>query len=338
MRSAIYFPETQIRSAATMCSALLMLDQVKVIVPWDGFSPQYQQSTLAQAWELVGGTMHPDTVQQKRAHKNICELLESELPINAYYRADAPPEDVYELWPQKLLPQTWDLLRKRSLTSAPLASGDYPFQEQAALAIMAKLADACAGGTFARWTDRFLAYGLVADRDPTTAAHTAVVPMTLSMINAGSIPIERLIDFRQREQRERRGGDYRDMRHRYADAILKHIEATKSVESSNELQELRRQFRDDMEKDLRDLRDALGFNMTDAITSPVVVSTVVSVGSWLATKDPIVALAAGGIVPEAIKRVAELFKLRQGFSAKQRKVMSEHPMAYVYQLGRTHAG
>ena len=58
---------------------------------------------------------------------------------------------------------------------------------------------------------------------------------TLSLIDASSIPISKLIAFRKREDSETRGRDYREMRHRYADAIAQHVETTKSVRSANEL-------------------------------------------------------------------------------------------------------
>lgn len=142
-----------------MRSALLMWDEIKVIVPWEGFKPQHDRPAMAAAWELVGGTMSPDSVQQRRAHKSIKELLEAGLSVDVLYRDDAPTQEAYEMWPQKLLPETWDLLREHRMTATPLANGDYPFEEQGGLAVMSKLADACAGTTFARWTDRFLAYG-----------------------------------------------------------------------------------------------------------------------------------------------------------------------------------
>ena len=321
-----------------MRSALLMWDEVKVIVPWEEFRPRHGRPAMAAAWELVGGTMFPDPVQQRRAHQRIEELLASTAPMDVLYRNDAPASGDYEIWPQKLLHETWNLLRERRMTPGPLANGDYPFEEQGGLAVMSKLADACAGTTFARWTDRFLAYGLVADRDPQMAAQTAVVPLTLSLIDASSISIERLIDFRRREQSERRGGDYRTLRHRYADAVVRHVEATRMVESRNELRQLRREFEDDMRGDLRDLRDALGVGRLDAITSPVIVTAVVAASSWLATADPVAtatAAMAGGGAARAIEKVVELFRLRTGFSAKQRKVMADHPMAYLYELNRS---
>jgi hypothetical protein len=337
MRSAVYYPYTSIRSVATIRSALLLWDELKVIVPWEDFRPDHENRDIAAAWELVGGTMHPDKTQKRAAHKRIEEMLAAGHSVGVYFREDALPGASYEMWSQKLLPETWDLLREHRLTGLPLASGDYPLDEQAGLAVMAKLADACAGKTFARWTDRFLAYGLVADRDPDVAAQTSVVPLTLSLLDMSSIPIDVLIDFRRREQSESRGRDYRALRHRYADRIVRHIEDTKSVESRNELEELRRQFEDEMRQDLRDLQDALRSNLIEAATSPVVVTAVVTAGSWLATRDPVataLAAAAGGGAASAVQKVAELFRNRRGFSAKQRETMRKHPMAYLYALNR----
>ncbi len=339
MRSAVYYPYTSIRSVATIRSALLLWDELKVIVPWEGFRPDQQNRHVAAAWELIGSAMHPDKAQKRAAHKRIEEMLAAGPSVGVYYREDAPPGSSYEMWSQKLLPETWDLLREHRLTGRPLANGDYPLEEQGGLAVMAKLADACAGMTFARWTDRFLAYGLVADRDPEAAAQSCVVPLTLSLLDMSSIPIDRLIEFRRREQSERRGGDYRALRHRYADRVVRHIEETKGVESRNELEELRRQFADDMRQDLRDLQSALRSNLIEVTTSPVVVTAVVTVGSWLATRDPMAtalaaAAAAGGGAATAVQKVAELFRLRSGFSAKQRETMRKHPMAYLYALDR----
>lgn len=336
MRSAIYYPEIEITSEATMRAALLMWDELKVIVPWRGFQPDLKPPLMAEAWELIGSTMDPDDEQKKRAHESIADLLQNEVSVQVIYR-DAQADKPSEMYPQKLLPETWKLLEEKQLTGAPLANADYPFVERGYLAVMSKLADACAGQTFARWTDRFLAYGLTPDRDTQTAAQTTVVPLTLSLVDYATVPIASLIDFRRRERTERLGHDYTKMRHQYVDSIEKHIEATKDLRSENELAELRRQFEADMRTDLKDLREALGSNLTDTLTSPVVVSTLVAAGSWFATHDQttvLAAAAAGASAKTVIEKVFELFRLRRGFSTKQREIMTAHPMAYLYQLSR----
>jgi hypothetical protein len=337
MRSAIYYPDIDIRSEDTLRAALLMWDELKVIVPYQDFHIAPKPKPLAAAWELVGSAICPDDEQKRRAHENISELLNSDVAVDVLYRDDLPPEEVYKIYPEKLFPETWTLLEERRVAGHRLANGDYPFREQVGLAIMAKLADACAGTTFARWTETFLAYGLVADRDPATAAQTSVVPLTLELIDTTRISTDRLIEFRKRELSEVRGNDYRKMRYKYADLVIEHINATAAVKSENELVELRRQFRVQMDTDLKDLRDALGLNLAQTITSSVVVSSVVAAGSWLALANPltgITAMTVGSGAAKVIEKVFQLFGLQRGFSAKQRQIMTEHPMAYVYALSR----
>jgi hypothetical protein len=337
VRSAIYFPDIQINTEATMQAALLMWDQVKVIVPFQDFPIFYEDKDMAAGWELIGSTMTPDDAQQECAHQNIWALLQGGTSVDVLYRDNTPADEIYEMYPQKLLYKTWQMLEAAQMTSAPLANGDYPFREQAGFAIMAKLADACAGNTFARWTDRFLAYGLVADRDPEAAAQTTVIPLTLSVLDAGLISTEKLIDFRRREEKEQNGGDYTAMRHRYSDLISAHIEATKNVRSVNELVELRRQFESDVRRDFKELCDALKTNWVDAVTAPVVVTSVVAAGSWLAghgLEALTIGTFAGAGAGSVIQRVVDLFRARNGFSTKQRDILAEHPMAYLYQLSR----
>lgn len=147
MRSAIYYPEIEISSVSTMRSALLLWDELKVIAPFGGFQPHHDNRDIAAAWELIGGAMLHDRAQKHMAHDRINEMLEAGVSVDVFYRDDGPPGRSYEMWPQKLLPETRDLLRQHGLTGGPLANGDYPFEELGGLAVMAKLADACAGQT-----------------------------------------------------------------------------------------------------------------------------------------------------------------------------------------------
>ena len=103
------------------------------------------------------------------------------------------------------LPNTWDPLREHQITSSSPDSEYNPFRQRAALAVMSKLADAYAGSTFARWTDQFRAYDLLLEYDISSAAHAAVVPLTLSLIDASSIPISKLIAFRERRETAKQG-------------------------------------------------------------------------------------------------------------------------------------
>jgi hypothetical protein len=326
-----------------MRSALLLWDALYTIVPNQSYIPNYgPDQDMARAWELIGSKLVPDHSQQQLAHHSIEELIVNGIPPQLEYITDIDrPEDHYEIWPQKFAIETWALLTQNRLTGSQLPNGDYPITEQGGLLVMAKLADACAGTTFARVTDRLLAYGLIADSNAPPSGESDVVPITLDLIDADSIPIDTLIDFRRREATERRGADYTAMRHLYADAVQKHVDAVKTAATDLERNELNRQFRDVMIKDLRDLRSALIVGRTELILKPVIVATVVGTGSVLAAGlgGPAALIAAGSAalgtsLIDVAKHVADLFSSGLSFSKKQKEAMEKHPMAYMYALSR----
>ena len=332
MRSAIHYPDTRLQSRQSMASALLLWDNLRVIVPWNGFRVEYQSPDMAEAWELIGKPLVPDEANKRQAHESIKAMVEAGVPRQIQYREDLAAGQDYEIWPQKLNHETWDLLQHSRMTTPPLANGDYPFEQEAGIAIMAKLADACAGSTFARVTDKMLAYGLIADRDEPLLAQSHVVPLTLGLIDAGSISLDRLIEFRRREERERRGGDYRALRHAYADAVQGHVARLRGVESENEREQLSFEFEDEMARCLNELQRAIGLAKAEMVLKPVVVSTVVGVGGFLAA-GPLGGLAGLAAGP-ALQGLADMFSAGIGFSEKQRKAMDKNPMAYMYQLSR----
>lgn len=54
MRSALYYPYTSIDSEALIRTSLLLWDHVQIMVPWDGFLPNYANRDHARAIELIG--------------------------------------------------------------------------------------------------------------------------------------------------------------------------------------------------------------------------------------------------------------------------------------------
>ncbi|WP_354327062.1 hypothetical protein [Porphyrobacter sp. MBR-155] len=317
-----------------MASAMLLWDKLRVIVPFAGYRIEYSNSEMAGAWELIGKPLVPDDANKLQAHKSIEAMLAAGMPRQIQYREDLRLDRPYEIWPQKLNHETWHMLAEHRMTAGPLANGDYPFEHEAGITIMAKLADACAGSTFARVTDKMLAYGLIGDRDEPVLAQSHVVPITLELIDASAISLEKLIDFRRREERERRGGDYKAWRHAYADAVQSHVARLRSVQSDNQRDQINDEFRDDMARHLSELKRAIGIAKTEMVLKPVVVSAAVGVGGFLAA-GPFGALAGGlaGLAAEpALRSLCDMFNAGIGFNEKQRKAMDKNPMAYMYQL------
>ncbi|TNC46255.1 hypothetical protein FHG66_19120 [Rubellimicrobium rubrum] len=341
MRSAIYYPRTQVHSRPLMQSSLLLWDQLHTIVPDERYSPDYHgRRDMAEAWELIGKPLVPSAAQKSRAHTAIETTLQAGLPPDLYFvgRVDQP-EDPYEVWPQKFSTETWDLMLRHKMTGGRLPNGDYPFTQEGGLLVMAKLADACAGSQFARVTDRLMAYGLIGSGSQRPGTEADVVPITLNLIDASSIPIENLIALRRREQRERRGSDYTKMRHNYADMVQAQITMLGQAADQFERDELNRQFRARMAADLKDLRRELGSGRTDLVLKPVIVTTIVAGASVLAgTLDVPTAIAAGvaaavgSEMREVAKTIGDFLGDGLKFDRSQRETMAKHPMAYMYAL------
>ncbi|MBB4389895.1 hypothetical protein GGE61_006261 [Rhizobium leguminosarum] len=346
MRSAVYYPSTQVRSRQVMHSSLLLWDQLHTIVPEPVYEPMYGNSRdMAEAWELIGEKIVPTGAQKGRAHAAIKETLETGLLPPTLYEISQvdQPDDPYEVWPQKFTEETFRLLQNHRLTHLPLPNGDYPFTQEGGLLVMAKLADACAGTTLARVTDRLMAYGMIGTGDQRAGNVTDVVPVTLDLIDASSIPLENLIEFRKREAKERRGRDFTKLRHAYADMVQKQIEALGGAADQTDRDRLTKEYRARMETDLADLRKELQGNFGQLVVTPVVVAAIATGGALLTGfAHEIQAAAAFGLtaalgstVGDVSKTVAGFVKDRMGFNEKQRGVLARHPMAYMWELSRS---
>ena len=342
MRSAIYYPRTQVHSRQIMQSSLLLWDKLHTIVPYHTYKPSYgTRRDMAEAWEVIGSTIEPSTTQRQRAHLAIeATLGTGRLPSSLYYVGQVDhPKDTYEVWPQKLSDMTWDLMRQHGLTDLPSANGDYPFTQEGGLLVMAKLADACAGKSFARVTDRLMAYGMIGDGEARQSAETEVVPITLDIIDTSSISLNNLVRFRKREQSQRRGSDYTRLRHSYADAVQAQISALSAAEDEFERDELNRQFKADMASDLNDLRRELGGSKLELVSRPIIIAAAVTGGAMITGHvHDLTALtlgltaALGSEMKDVAKSIGDFVGNGLSFSRKQRETMARHPMAYMYSL------
>lgn len=341
MRSAVYYPRTEVHSRPLMQSSLLLWDELYTIVPEPDYQPEYgDDAEMAEAWELIGRKLVPDARVKDLAHDAIAEAIRESVPQNMWYIGKLDqPTDPYEVYPQKFTIETFNLLQASKMAGAPLPNGDYPFTEEGGLLVMAKLADACAGEQFARVTDRLMAYGMVGAGGGRPASDAEVVPITLDLIDTTTIPLQRLLDLRSREAKERGGSDYTKLRHAYSDRIQNQVTALSAARTSSDYQEINRQFREDMASDLKDLRKELGANKSDLFLKPVVVATVAAAASVLIDHSGAAAAVLFGLSAiggtdhkEIAKAVGDFFEGGISFGRKQREVMARHPMAYMYAL------
>jgi|ERR1019366_700463 hypothetical protein len=343
MRSALYYPHTTIRNEIVLKRALLLWDSIEYIVPDRDYKAQYSSTLLAEAAELVAEPHVPSLDEQTEAHKQIEDFATSSLPDAFFFRSLGVQGD-YEIYPQKLLPDTFDLLKKLQIAGDPRANADFPFSRPAGLSVMSILADCCAGKTRARVTDQGAAYatisnllqGSATDYTQTTAMESSeqFVSVSLEVIDAGSIDLQKLVDFRKRE-RKSGGHAHRDLRHRYVDRMEAHVETlTKTKGTKGDAAVLTRQLNDEMKDDLTSLREELGFARNEVLFSKEMITAAVAGLGTIASFAFGAPYLVAGLVTSVGAPVAigGLLGSHNKFLSSRKAILQKHPMAYLYEL------
>lgn len=194
------------------------------------------------------------------------------------------------------------------------------------------------GHVFARVTDRTDAYRAIASElhkgEIDSPSEAAVLPVLLNLIDASNIPLNRLMRFRQDER------DH-ELRYRLLDVVRDHVAELKTHRSINHLKEIQDQFEKGMQRNLRDLRDALRWDRVRFVTSSA--TLVVATGAFAAaaalSHGPLQIGQALGAVTTAglgVKQLSDFFGAGLDLSSRQREVMLKHPMAYMHLLSEYH--
>ncbi len=323
---------------------MLMWDNLEFIVPYERFRPHYTDREIAEAVDLIGIMREPTREEKTKAHEAIEEFATRSLPSSFYYQAQGPGTWLrYGMYPQKLLPETWDMLSRLGLIGARADGPDYPLEDTAGLAFMSILTDCCAGQTLARVTDRKRAYAaltnlLVDDSVGNTDRQDhleSVIPLTLSVVKTDEIPLNRLIALRKREMRSG-GNELRDLRHRYVKRISEHIKLLEIQQTTGDVKELNRQFKDDMKEDLRILKQELGFAGRESLSSKEIVVTAVGAFSAAVLVKYGIPIDLAGVVTGGgtATTIGGLFATWNKYSATRRNIMRKYPMAYMFEAAR----
>jgi hypothetical protein len=351
MQSALYYPHTEIRSRYLLGTSLLLWDKVQFIVPLPNYKPYYENSDVAKAIELIGEQHYPTPAEKELAHRFVEDFVTRQLPEAFLYRDSQLGQ--YRIYPEKLLPETWELLREAKMAGRPLKNYEtsaqqmygVPLNQICGLAIMSLLADCCAGSTRIRVTDRAAAYVTVLSllRDQTQEVMSGLyphceelVPISLSVVNVEAISLSELIKFREREAKEG-GHTLRDLRHRYVEALETYARKLAITHHNDgDQKEIKRQFEQDMKDDLAFLRDEFGFAKKGVAFTKTVIGTVIagalSVAAAKFSFPPELADAAltWGGVPAVVYGG---LSVRNKYQKARREILQKHPMAYLYEFG-----
>jgi len=341
MRSALYYPHTEIKSETLLKRCLMLWDQVNVIVPFDDYVPHYPTPHTREAFELIGNCHSPTNEEKKHTHALVSDFVKRSLPAPFSYSSIESPNEIYEVYPQKLLPETWQLLIKAGLVGEQVSNADYPAPVPTGLSLMSLLADCCGGETFSRITDRSTAYASLAgllteQQDQNRKADEAqdeLLPITLEVANVDELPFNKWLDLRKREHSKPDGKDIRKLRHRFLDKLEEQAKQLAATRPGLAQEETKRQFKQDMQDDYRDLRDALKLEAKQVLTTKEVLVSALAAVATLGVLSmhavipmPDVLSGTGGLVT-----IGGLLGSKSKFVNARRKVLQEHPMAYFYE-------
>jgi hypothetical protein len=324
-----------------MKTALMLWDRIYVIAPFDDYRPHYESIEASRSFEIIGKCHYPSDDEKMQAHDLVEDFATRGLPEAFSYFSAQSPDEIYEVYPQKFLPKTWETLQQAGLAGAPLADADYPMAHPTGLSLMSLLADCCAGDSLIRVTDRSAAYaslaGLMTESTKssvgTAEARESLLAVTLEITDASRIPLAKWIKFREREAGAADGHHVRDLRHRFVAHIEAHAKKMADAKSGAQRSEIKLQFEEDTRDDYKALREALKLEAWQMLpTKEVIVSVlggIAALGSVMMNTVipmPDVATSTG-----AVASIGGLLASKSKYVKARRGVLRDHPLSYLYE-------
>lgn len=336
MYTALYYPHTVVGDSEVLRSALLLWDRLEFIVPWSEYDLKSKDndSTVDEALELIGIPKSPSWNEQQEAHKLVEELATSELP-NDFLLDDIPTDDEYLIYPQKFLPETWNILSNAKL-AIPDSQGlyeDWVLSKNLGLTMMSILADVCAGTQKRTVTDKTHAYQLLSQSiSQLHGGKLGTVPknveklvtVTLDVVDPNQFSLPELIALRKREVKES-GDSLKQLRHNYLNTVDTASKEMAACTSESDLEEVLRVFREKMQTDVGNLRDALKLKRDNAILSKEVGVGLLAVAGMALTP---------WTLPSGLLAIGALIRQSRNYKADRRNAMKDHAMSWVLELSQ----
>jgi hypothetical protein len=341
LKRALYYPHTEIKSESMLKTALLLWDDIRVIVPGEYYKPYYQDKKHAEAFELIGDAYVPSQKAKEKAHEMIVDLASKPLGGEFYLSSSANHKGLYEIYPQKFLEKTWRVLDEKGMVGDLLPNRDYGPTTFTGLTMMSLLADCCAGATRVRVTDRSAAYASIAGllTEPPGAdqrqqgIRARLVAMTVDIVDADKLIFRKLLNFRKREQKESHGHQYRALRHRYLNHLETGTALVANANTEEERADLESDFRQQMSDDFKDLKLALKSKPTQSLGTKEFVTAFVAAGAVTTTQlglqVPLGDLVTAAGAPVMI---GGLLAAKSKLAEARTDVLSKHAMSYLYEL------
>ncbi len=204
---------------------------------------------------------------------------------------------------------------------------------------MALLADTCAGTLCSRISDRPQSYasltGLLGDNpgfgSESEPAREHFVGVSLSLVDLSNVPLQRLIDFRKREEKD---NGLTKLRHNYLNRLESHLDEVRQCKLLSDKERLDDDFQRAMKTDLAELMSELRVELRDAVFSKeIIVCLAAGVGAAATAILGAPAVLPGVLTASSVPAtIAGILSVRNKYYRNRAHIMKEHPMAYIYQL------
>jgi hypothetical protein len=363
MFTAVYYPHTAIRDESFLKHGLLYWDEIEFVSPFDGYDvlPRYPDSMIRELARFTKPRV-PTAGEKKKAHAQIMDLLTGDLPswLQVDRTSDAEDRQLYTMFRDKLLPETWHELRRRKLVKEKRGHGDfddYASHTYLGLTMMAILARCCAGTLKHTITDQNDSYYtllkhlqfLSGESEAASApldkgsqqtfkrwldtlgvtkssredeARQTLVSVTLDVIDAKNLAVGDLLKLRNDKTKFAA-----ELRQNYAQAVEKQIaQLSDPTLSATDARAVVEDFRRAMQQDLGRLYDELKLNAAKTLLSKEV---AVAIAAPLAGGAALIASGAG-LVLGGVIGVAALGKVAVEYRSSRNAVFAKHPMAFLY--------
>jgi len=321
-----------------MKSALLLWDEVEVISPNEAFVPQYEDSEIAAAAEVVVKYRPPTEADKTKVERKIFDLADRAPPEWVLYRKGATADDYasYMIYRDKVTDAAIIRLASKGLVDIPtLHPQDFSAHTSLGLIIMGMLAKERAGTQKQMVTDRLEQYSALGkyltfltdgqwlgDKLPELRMEVgkALVTTSLNIIDPRGITFDKLIAYRKNEKAHE--GLFRES---YAKAINDYVAKASAATTAEEIEFLIRSFEHDMRGKAAELEERLKVRAGQAVLSRemlvAVVASVAVVPSLITPAGPVAAGMLG---------VGAMGKLWLDYANDRNKILAENPMGYLY--------
>lgn len=327
MQSALYYPFTVPEHESFLKSALFLWDTVDFIVPYADFRPYGKTRDFEEALEIIGRNYVPTEKDKKNVHEELKDICNGPLPSKLNFELERP-ERAYDFYPEKLLHETWEMLAESKLARVVSDTGSVHRASTGPLFgyyMMSILAVCCSQGRKRLATDQKGPYRSLAnllvdsdsqDNNTQENWHEKLIALSLNGPDFAKVPLRKLIDIRKNENKL-----LQDLRR----AFLKEVDQTASeiclhAGNPNTVRDLIDSFNDTMEKDLRELKLALGRSGASVLLSKEFGFSILAATAAVAL-EPI----SGTIVT-----IGGLLKGLMDYQDRRHKILRDHPSSWLF--------